>query len=120
MGGHIRTIYMYMYMYMYVIWTRLAIYMGTLPPSPCPAVSGAAQIMGDLVTGRVAETRGQSLSIPFNERDGAGKYSFIADVLRWRAQTSPDNQLFSVVDAKVPVGSISLVMICSISLVMIY
>ena len=109
MGGHIHTIYMYMYMY--VIWTGLAIYMGTLPPSPCPAVSGAAQIMGDLVTGRVAETRGQSLSIPFNERDGAGKYSFIADVLRWRAQTSPDNQLFSVVDAKVPVGSISLVMI---------
>ena len=65
------------------------------------AVSGAAQIIGDLVTGRVAETRGQSVSIPFNERDGAGKFNFIADVLRWRAQTNPENQLFSLVDTKV-------------------
>ena len=74
-----------------------------LSPSLCfiVAVSGAAQIMGDLVTGRVAETRGQALNIPFNERDGAGKYHFIADVLRWRAQTNPENQLYSVVDAKV-------------------
>ena len=74
-----------------------------LPPSPAlsPAVSGAAQIMGDLVTGRVAETKGQSLSIPFDEHDGVGKFSYIIDVLRWRAQTSPENQLFSVVDSKV-------------------
>ena len=65
------------------------------------AVSGAAQIMGDLVTGRVAETRGQALNVPFDERDGAGKYHFITDVLRWRAQTNPENQLYSVIDAKV-------------------
>ena len=64
-------------------------------------MSGAAQIMGDLVTGRVAETRGQALSIPFDGSDGPGKFSFITDVLRWRAQTTPDNQLFSVVDVKV-------------------
>ena len=64
-------------------------------------MSGAAQIMGDLVTGRVAETRGQALSIPFDTNDGPGKYSFITDVLRWRAHTTPENQLFSVVDAKV-------------------
>ena len=65
------------------------------------AVSGAAQIMGDLVTGRVAETKGQNLSIPFDEHDGAGKFNYILDVLRWRAQSSPDSQLFSVVDSKV-------------------
>ena len=57
--------------------------------------------MGDLVTGRVAETKGQALSIPFDEQDGAGKFNYIIDVLRWRAQSSPDNPLFSTVDSKV-------------------
>ena len=65
------------------------------------AVKGAAQLMGDMVTGRVAETKGQSLSIPFDERDGAGKFNYIIDVLAWRAQSSPENVLFSMVDSKV-------------------
>ena len=58
-------------------------------------------MIGDLVTGRVAETHGQTLSIPFEEKDGAGKFKFIADVLRWRAQTCPEDRLFSIVDTKV-------------------
>ena len=65
------------------------------------AVSGAAQLIGDLVTGRVAETSGQSFNIPFDDGDGAGKYHFLADVLRWRAQTQPDIPLFTLLDNRV-------------------
>ena len=57
--------------------------------------------MGDMVTGRVAETKGQALSIPFNEQDGAGKFNYIIDVLAWRAHSCPENTLFSMVDSKV-------------------
>ena len=64
--------------------------------------------MGDMVTGRVAETKGQSLSIPFDEQDGAGKFNYIIDVLAWRAQSCPENVLFSMVDSKVPTPSPSL------------
>ena len=75
------------------------------PPSPHPhppvAVSGAAQLIGDLVTGRVAESTGQAFNMPYDEGDGAGKFQFISEVLRWRAQTQPDNTLFSLLDNKV-------------------
>ena len=66
-----------------------------------PAVSGAAQIIGDLVTGRVAETTGQAFNIPYDEGDGAGKFQYLSEVLRWRSQTQPDNQLFTLVDTRV-------------------
>jgi acyl-CoA synthetase (AMP-forming)/AMP-acid ligase II len=69
-------------------------------PKPHTTVKGAAQLMGDMVTGRVAETKGQSLSIPFDERDGGGKFNYIIDVLAWRAQSCPENVLFSMVDSK--------------------
>ena len=60
--------------------------------------------MGDLVTGRVAETTGQAFNIPYDEGDGAGKFQFISEVLRWRSQTQPENQLFTLVDARVKEG----------------
>ena len=60
--------------------------------------------MGDLVTGRVAETTGQAFNIPYDEGDGAGKFQFISEVLRWRSQTQPENQLFTLVDARVREG----------------
>ncbi len=53
------------------------------------------------MTGRVAETTGQAFNVPYDEGDGAGKFHFISEVLRWRAQTQPDNQLFTLVDARV-------------------
>ncbi len=65
------------------------------------AVSGAAQLMGDLVTGRVAESSGYAFSTPYEDTDGAGKHQFLADVLRWRAQTQPDAQLFTLLDNRV-------------------
>ena len=67
-------------------------------------MSGAAQLIGDLVTGRVAESTGQAFNVPYDEGDGAGKFQFLADVLRWRAQTQPDNMLFSLLDNRVSTG----------------
>ena len=64
-------------------------------------MSGAAQLIGDLVTGRVAESTGQAFNTPYDEGDGAGKFQFLSEVLRWRAQTQPDNMLFSLLDNKV-------------------
>ena len=64
-------------------------------------MSGAAQLIGDLVTGRVAESTGQAFNMPYDEGDGAGKFQFLSEVLRWRAQTQPDNVLFSMLDNKV-------------------
>ena len=60
--------------------------------------------MGDLVTGRVAETTGQAFNIPYDEGDGAGKFQFISEVLRWRSQTQPESQLFTLMDARVRGG----------------
>ena len=67
------------------------------------AVSGAAQLIGDLVTGRVAETTGQAFNLPYDDGDGAGKFQYLSEVLRWRAQTQPDNQLCTLEDNRVRV-----------------
>lgn len=58
-------------------------------------------MIGDLVTGRVAESIGQAFNMPYDEGDGAGKFQFLSEVLRWRAQTQPENMLFSLLDNKV-------------------
>lgn len=53
------------------------------------------------MTGRVAESIGQAFNMPYDEGDGAGKFQFLSEVLRWRAQTQPENMLFSLLDNKV-------------------
>ena len=67
------------------------------------AVPGAAQLLGDLhiVMGHVAESSGYAFSTPYEDTDGAGKYQFLGEVLRWRAQTQPDTQLFTLLDNRV-------------------
>ena len=57
--------------------------------------------MGDLVTGRIAEATGPAYNAPYDDGDGAGKFQFLAEVLRWRAQTQPDNPLYSLIDNRV-------------------
>ena len=64
-------------------------------------------MIGDLVTGRVAEATGQAFNVPLDDTDGAGGFQFLAEVLRWRAQTQPDNLLYTVVDNKVCWGLIA-------------
>lgn len=66
-------------------------------------VTGAAQIIGDLVTGRVTETAQSVLSadIETESTDGAPKTEYLTDMLRWRASSRPDDLLYSMVDARV-------------------
>ena len=64
-------------------------------------VTGAAQLMGDLVTGRIAEATGPAYNTPYDDGDGAGKFQFLAEVLRWRAQSQPDSPLYSLIDNRV-------------------
>ena len=64
-------------------------------------VTGAAQLMGDLVTGRIAEATGPAYNSSYDDGDGAGKFQFIAEVLRWRAQTQSDSPLFTLIDNRV-------------------
>ena len=61
--------------------------------------------MGDLVTGRIAEATGPAYNAPYDDGDGAGKFQFLAEVLRWRAQTQPDNPLYSLIDNRVSLST---------------
>ena len=63
-------------------------------------MSDAVQRIGDVVTGRVSEAKDNPV-IPYDDADGAGQFQFLSDVLRWRAQTQPDNQLFTLLDNRV-------------------
>ena len=52
-----------------------------------------------------AITDGKRLEPMADDRDGAGKFQFLSEVLKWRAQTNPDHQLFSLLNEKVKVPS---------------
>eukprot|EP00118_Oscarella_pearsei_P010627 m.66278 g.66278 ORF g.66278 m.66278 type:complete len:1520 (+) comp35377_c0_seq1:125-4684(+) len=80
-------------------------------PKSREAVSAAAQLMVDLVTGqKLACSEGKRLEPMAEDRDGAGKFQFLSEVLKWRAQTNPDHQLFSLLNEK---GGIARSMTCS-------
>ncbi len=64
-------------------------------------MTGAAQLIGDLVTGRVADITGQAFNLPYDDGDRAGKFQNLGEVLRWRAQTQPDSLLYSLLDNRV-------------------
>ncbi len=57
-------------------------------------------LAGSIVQGRrLAEAKGRD--IYDDESDAAKKYQFLGDILRWRATTSPDHNLYTVINAKV-------------------
>ena len=65
-------------------------------------VSGAAHLIGDIVTGvKPALAEGRPMEPMADDRDGAGRYQFLSEVLRWRAQTTPDHVLFTLLNEKV-------------------
>ena len=63
----------------------------------------AAQMIGDLVTGRVTDTTDFSTATLEESTDstGPGNGEYLSAFLRWRAQNQSDTLLFTLVDAKV-------------------
>ncbi|XP_062518678.1 disco-interacting protein 2 homolog C-like [Corticium candelabrum] len=73
-------------------------------------VSGAAHLIGDIVTGvKPALAEGRPMEPMADDRDGAGRYQFLSEVLRWRAQTTPDHVLFTLLNEK---GAVARTMTC--------
>lgn len=66
------------------------------------AVTGAAQVMGDMVTGRSMDTSQAytTASLGVETTDGP-TFDFLADALSWRAHNRPDDTLYTQVDSRV-------------------
>jgi acyl-CoA synthetase (AMP-forming)/AMP-acid ligase II len=57
-------------------------------------------LAGSIVQGRrLAEAKGRDIFD--DESDTAKKYQYLGDILRWRASTSPDHCLYTVINSKV-------------------
>ncbi|XP_051715470.1 disco-interacting protein 2 homolog A isoform X4 [Oryctolagus cuniculus] len=75
------------------------------PRQKQPEVGPASMIVGNLVAGkRIAQASGRELS-HLEDSDQARKFLFLADVLQWRAHTTPDHPLFLLLNAKGTVTS---------------
>ncbi|XP_076975386.1 disco-interacting protein 2 homolog A isoform X7 [Tamandua tetradactyla] len=72
------------------------------PRQKQPEVGPASMIVGNLVAGkRIAQASGRELT-HLEDSDQARKFLFLADVLQWRAHTTPDHPLFLLLNAKPP------------------
>ncbi|KAM9253875.1 disco-interacting protein 2 homolog A isoform 1-T1 [Dugong dugon] len=75
------------------------------PRQKQPEVGPASMIVGNLVAGkRLAQASGRELT-HLEDSDQARKFLFLADVLQWRAHTTPDHPLFLLLNAKGAVTS---------------
>uniref|UniRef100_A0A8D2PYP9 Disco interacting protein 2 homolog A n=1 Tax=Zosterops lateralis melanops TaxID=1220523 RepID=A0A8D2PYP9_ZOSLA len=70
------------------------------PRQKQPDVGPASMIVGNLVAGkRIAQAAGRDVS-QLEDNDQARKFLYLADVLQWRAQTTPDHPLFLLLNSK--------------------
>ncbi|XP_074045977.1 disco-interacting protein 2 homolog A isoform X4 [Macrotis lagotis] len=75
------------------------------PRQKQPEVGPASMIVGNLVAGkRIAQASGRDVT-QLEDNDQARKFLYLADVLQWRAQTTPDHPLFLLLNAKGTVTS---------------
>ncbi|XP_036622888.1 disco-interacting protein 2 homolog A isoform X2 [Trichosurus vulpecula] len=75
------------------------------PRQKQPEVGPASMIVGNLVAGkRIAQASGRDIT-QLEDNDQARKFLYLADVLQWRAQTTPDHPLFLLLNAKGTVTS---------------
>ncbi|XP_058517505.1 disco-interacting protein 2 homolog A isoform X4 [Ochotona princeps] len=75
------------------------------PRQKQPEVGPASMVVGNLVSGkRIAQASGRELA-HMEDSDQARKFLFLADVLQWRAHTTPDHPLFLLLNAKGTVTS---------------
>uniref|UniRef100_A0A8C3GNJ9 Disco interacting protein 2 homolog A n=1 Tax=Cairina moschata TaxID=8855 RepID=A0A8C3GNJ9_CAIMO len=75
------------------------------PRQKQPDVGPASMIVGNLVAGkRIAQASGRDVT-QLEDNDQARKFLYLADVLQWRAQTTPDHPLFLLLNSKGTVTS---------------
>ncbi|KAG8432541.1 hypothetical protein GDO86_016976 [Hymenochirus boettgeri] len=75
------------------------------PRQKQPDVGPASMIVGNLVAGkRIAQACGRDVS-QLEDNDQAKKFLYLADVLQWRAQTTPDHVLLLLLNSKGTVSS---------------
>lgn len=64
-------------------------------------------MVGNMVQGvRLAVAQGRDIGIIDEDSDTARKYQFISEILRWRATTTADHAVFTLLNAKVGASSL--------------
>jgi len=63
-------------------------------------------MQGQVVTGKkMAELSGRDLASGDNKEDPATNFRSLSEILKWRAQSSPEHVLFSQIGSKVSTGN---------------
>ncbi|XP_071943414.1 disco-interacting protein 2 homolog C-like isoform X3 [Antedon mediterranea] len=74
-------------------------------------VGPASVMMGNLVAGtRIAGAAGRDIGSVDEETETGRKYQFLSEVLKWRAQSTPDHVLYTLMNSK---GSVAGTLTCS-------
>uniref|UniRef100_A0A8C9T414 Disco interacting C n=1 Tax=Scleropages formosus TaxID=113540 RepID=A0A8C9T414_SCLFO len=70
------------------------------PRQKQPEIGPASVMVGNLVSGkRIAQASGRDLG-QMEDNDQARKFLFLSEVLQWRAQTTPDHVLFTLLNSR--------------------
>ncbi|MBN3321156.1 DIP2C protein, partial [Atractosteus spatula] len=79
------------------------------PRQKQPEIGPASVMVGNLVSGkRIAQASGRDLG-QIEDNDQARKFLFLSEVLQWRAQTTPDHVLYTLLNSR---GTISSSLTC--------
>uniref|UniRef100_A0A4W3GMY7 Disco interacting C n=1 Tax=Callorhinchus milii TaxID=7868 RepID=A0A4W3GMY7_CALMI len=71
------------------------------PRQKQPEIGPASVMVGNLVSGkRIAQASGRDLG-QIEDNDQGRKFMFLSEVLQWRAQTTPDHVLFTLLNSRV-------------------
>ncbi|PSN29528.1 Disco-interacting protein 2 [Blattella germanica] len=74
-------------------------------------VGPASVMVGNIVQGnRLASAQGRDMGIVDEESDTARKYQFISEILKWRAQSTADHVIFTLLNSK---GAVATMLSCS-------
>ncbi|XP_069367639.1 disco-interacting protein 2 homolog C isoform X5 [Paralichthys olivaceus] len=75
------------------------------PRQKQPEIGPASVMVGNLVSGkRIAQASGRDLG-QIEDNDQARKFLFLSEVLQWRAQTTPDHVLYTLLNSRGTIAS---------------
>uniref|UniRef100_A0A8D0DGZ6 Disco interacting C n=1 Tax=Sander lucioperca TaxID=283035 RepID=A0A8D0DGZ6_SANLU len=75
------------------------------PRQKQPEIGPASVMVGNLVSGkRIAQASGRDLA-QIEDNDQARKFLFLSEVLQWRAQTTPDHVLYTLLNSRGTIAS---------------